>query len=305
MPTKLQRRHNSVHARSTRSQERFFCDPEFANDYTAKTLNRAVGMASGSIEKCGGKVRFPLPLERVGENEEASKHFAHLENVQTLRAWLDKLPWKKRIWICGSTLRTQSGTFLQLEEPRRSQLLDEIERYLTTKQHNDGYYGDPKDDHWWSRISGTYKAVSMLEANGRPVPMVDTLIKTVMNDLRTRPYTNLIVLYNTTNILAILHRNGGNFATEQRIEIIQRASAILQQFKHSDGGFLTDTTRARPEANGKLLGKKGVKESNTNSTGLAHKTRGLLHEIATGNTGPYPHPASAQLIQAIKQARMP
>ena len=282
----------------------FFRDPKFAKDYTAKTLNRAVGMAAGSIEKCGGSPKHPLPLERVADNEEAAQHFAHLKNVETLRTWLTTLPWEKRIWTAGSTIRTQSGTFKELEEPRRSQLLDELERFLTTKQHSDGYYGHPKDDHWWSRLSGTYKAVSMLEANDRPVPMVETLIQTVMQDLRQRTYTNLIVLYNTANILAILNRNGGNFPLEQRIEIIERATAILKQFKHSDGGFLTDTTRARPSANGKLLGKKGVMESNTNSTGLAHKTRGLLIEIVSAQQAPYPHPAGTpNLLRPFSKRR--
>ena len=277
----------------------FFRDPEFAKSYGPKTLNRAVGMASTSIKNCGGKPLYPLPLERVGENKEAQAHYAHLENVESLRKWLDALPWKDRIWTCGSSIRAQSGIFQSLEEPRRGLLLDEVERYFKSKQAADGYYGNSKDDEWYSRLSGTYKAVSTFEANGRTVPMVDTLIGTVMNDLRTQNYTNLIVLYNTSNILAILNRNGGNFSTELRIEIVERSNKILEKFKHKDGGFITDTQRARHTANGKHLGKKGVIESNTNSTGLAHKTRGLLREIAIGDLGPYSHPNGQDLIDAL------
>jgi hypothetical protein len=40
-------------------------------------------------------------------------------------------------------------------------------------------------------------------------------------------------------------------------------------------------------------------ESNTNSTGLAHKSRNLLYELATGNDGPVPHPQGHVLVEAI------
>ena len=280
-------------------QSGFFRDPEFAKYYGPKTLNRAVGMASGSIEKCGGKAKYPLPIEQTENNEEAKKHFAHLESNETLEQWLNALPWNHRIWTCGSSIRAQSGIFKALPEEKRKELLDCVEAFYAKRQHADGYYGTPEEDKWFSRLSGTYKALAFLEMQGREVPMVDRLVKTVLNDLNTQKYTNLIVLYNTANILTILNRNGANFNVEQRVDIIQKCTAVLKQFHAKDGGFLTDTARPRPSANGKPLGKN-VMESNTNSTGLAHKTRNLLWELATGEFISRTHPRCQDLLKALQ-----
>jgi len=277
----------------------FFRDPEFADTYTPKTLDRAVGMASGSIRRCGGEPLHPLPIERVADNHEAAAHYAHLHSPATFIAWLDELPWRHRVWTCGSSIRTQSGVLLGMEEPRRTQLLEALEGFLAAKQAADGYYGRPEDDHWWSRLSGTYKAISTLGLNQRPIPMRDTLVATTLDHLREREWEHLIVLYNTCNMVTILHRHGADYPVELKVEIIERASAAFARLKHEDGGFVTHLVQPRPSANGKMLGKKGLIESNTNATGLAHKSRALLHELATGGEWPFPHPEGEVLVEAL------
>lgn len=278
----------------------FFRDPHFADSYSARTLDRAVEMATRAIRDCGGRVPFATPLERRETSSEAEQHFEHLENETSLTSWLDGLPWNDRIWTCGSSLRAQSGVFKQLDEPLRSELLDLIEAFLELKQHRDGYYGSPDDDHWFSRLSGTYKIISFLEANGRRIPNVGALRASVLEDLERRKYNNVIVLYNTTNMLDILQRNGAPFTKEQRLMIVRRGTAILSEFHGADGGFLTHLSRTAESANGKLLGKP-ILESNTNATGLAHRTRNLLYELATGRDEARGHAKSGDILRALRE----
>jgi hypothetical protein len=170
----------------------FFRDPEFAKDYSDNTLNRAIGMAAGAMRRCGGEALYPVPLERIEDSPEAAKHYAYLASAETLTAWLDQLPWERRIWTVGGTVLAQSSVFKTMEEPRRTQLLKVFADYLTSKQADDGYYG--KNDSWFSRLSGTYKLISFLESNGLTIPKIPELSASTLKHLQSTPYDNLIVL---------------------------------------------------------------------------------------------------------------
>lgn len=124
----------------------FFRDPEFANNYSDNTLNRAVSMASGALRRCGSEPLYPLPIDRVAVNAEAAEHYAYLASPQALTAWLDALPWERRIWTVGGRILAQSGLYAGIEEPRRSELLQTFASYVAARQADDGYFGEAQSN---------------------------------------------------------------------------------------------------------------------------------------------------------------
>jgi len=281
----------------------FFRDPQHADSYNPNSLQRATGMAAGTLARVGGVPRFPLPAARVAKNREAAQHFAFLDSPAALRGWLTDLPWDDRAWTAGARLRTHAGTFRELSEPRRTELLGVVERFVADRQQPDGFFGGA-DAPWYSRLSGTYKVAAFLDMNGRDIPRRSEMATTLRGLLRDRHYNHTIVLYNTANLLHILQRNGVAFAAPERVALVGRCTAILATLRGPDGGFVTQSDTPSPTSNGRLLGRDVV-ESNTNATGLAHKTRGLLIEFLTGDPFPHPHARGGVLLDALDSGDRP
>jgi hypothetical protein len=279
----------------------FFRDPQHKDSYTHRTLSRATGMARNSLDKLGAEPLYPLPFERVEENAEAAEHYAHVESPEALVKWLEDLPWQSRVWTAGSHVLGLAGELNRLPEPQRSELLEVAARFVAAQQHSNGFFGTA-DDHWTSKLSGTYKIASFFDKCGLDVPRSKELAQTVVEHLFSNDYRNSIVLYNTANVLNILHGRGADFSLEQRLDIVARCTEILHTMRASDGGFVTHRDHPSPEANGKLLAKNVV-ESNTNATGLMHKTRMLLIELLTGKPGPHGHARGGDLVQALRSVQ--
>lgn len=277
----------------------FFRDPQHIDQYSANTLDRATGMASNVLRKCGGEPLYPMPMERKQDNAEVAEHFAHYESPEAFRAWLDDLPWDSRVWTAGARTLSQTGNLKDLPQEQYEALLAVADEYLRSQQGEDGMFGTP-DDGWYSRLSGSYKTVNFFNRNGMEVPKVDQLAATTLDWLYSQHYNNSIVLYNTANMLNILQRNGANLSLEQRIAAVDQCIKILETMKGPDGGFVTHTDHPTPVEIGKEMGLNVV-ESNTNATGLVHKTRMLLIEFLTGQPGPHPHPAGEALLVELKR----
>lgn len=249
---------------------------------------------------CGGKVLHALPFERREDNAEAKAHYAHLESVETFERWLRNLPWKERVWTCGSTILTQGGAIAQTEEPLRSELLATLDRCLADYQHTDGLWGDPKRDEWWSRISGSYKIFNFLSGKDRPLPRAEAMKATALDYLENRPYDNSIVLFNTIKVLLIVHEGGHPLSDEQKFMLLPRTTATMRTFQCDDGGFGTHRDRPTPKELGKVLGKNVI-EGNANASGLLYSTRNRVYRIITGDNAPQ-HARSEELRAALAAA---
>lgn len=278
----------------------FFRDPQHHDSYTLSTLNRAIGMAVDSLRDCGGAALHPLPVERLADNTAVSEQYAHLASPEALRTWVDGLPWNKRVWTVGGTIATHTGLVQSLPEPLRGELLAELRLGITKRQAADGYFGSTSDA-WFSRLSGSYKLASFLVRSGYPIPQPEQMAATVMNDLFTREYNNLIVLYNTAHILVLLDRQERTFTIDRRLDIIERCTAVIRDFHAPGGGFLTQLGKSSPTANGRLLALERI-EGDTNASGLAHRTRALLHELAGRGPDPHAHARGVDLVQALAAA---
>ncbi len=278
----------------------FFKDPQFIGQYSHNALSRALGMSTGDLELLGAKPLYPLPYERTGENEEARKYYEHMQSPEKLTAWLDTLPWDQRTWTVGGRILAQSGNFDRLAEPLKTEMLKTITEYIQGRQSDNGFWIAPEKRDWASELSGSYKLASFFDKHGFPVPKAEEMKKTVLHHLFNSEYRGLIVLYNTVNVLSILERHTGGFDTEMKVKIIRKATDILKTMHGPDGGFVTTIGQAKNKPQG-LKVAANVVESNTNSTGLAHKTRMLLYQMTTGQEGPFDHPRSGDFIEALKQ----
>lgn len=276
----------------------FFRDPDRAHLYNSLALNRALGMSTGSIEKCGGEPLYPLPLDT--EDQKAAEHYKHLNSPEELIKWLDNLPWETKLWPVGSNIRAESGLFKNLEEPKRTVLLKALEDYVNPKQKADGYFGVSREP-WYSNLSGTYKIISFYDINNMKIPNLKQIEKTTFEILFAQDYDGLIVLYNTVNMLSIAQKYNGKFSKELMIKILNRCTDRLSRLHSPDGAFLTNKNETSAKSMGFTLAEK-VMESNTNATGLAHKTRSLLIEMATGQAAPHPHKNGNLFLEGIKKA---
>lgn len=277
----------------------FFRDPQHVDQYRANTLERAAGMARGSLRDFGAEPLYPMPQDRTQDNAEAAAHYAHLESTEAWRAWLEGQPWDTRVWTAGSNVRTQTGLIRDMPEPKRSEMLEVAEEVLRAKQGPDGLFGSTKDD-WYSRLSGSYKVVGFLALNDREIPRVQELTATVVDWLNTQDYRNSIVLYNTANILNILQKNGAGLTLDERLDVVNKHIEIFATMKGPDGGFVTWIDQPTPVEIGKEMGLKVV-ESNTNATGLAHSSRSLLIEFLNGEPKPHPHPKGDELVAKLNR----
>jgi hypothetical protein len=188
--------------------------------------------------------------------------------------------------------------FRELPEDTRDELLDTMESFVLERQREDGFFGPKGAEDWGPQLSGTYKIAAFLYLSGRDIPRSKEMTDTVVRLFHSEIYTNTIILYNTVNLLNMLHKSGPGFPLAERIRIVERATEILRTMKAPDGGFVTHTYRPTPVEMGKTLGKDVV-ESNSNSTGLAHKTRSLLIGLLTGQDEPHPHPAGRKLAEQL------
>ncbi|MCM8531928.1 MAG: hypothetical protein NE330_12255 [Lentisphaeraceae bacterium] len=277
----------------------FFRDSFYGKQYTPNRLNRALGMSTSSLKLLAASPLYPLPSEKGSENTEAQEHFAHLKSEEAMLKWLKALTWNTRVWTAGSRINTLPTGLKTLEVSKKKQLLKLIEQFINNIQTADGFVGTEKDK-WDSRLSGTYKVFSFYHKNGLKIPNIAALKTTVLKHFQNSEYTNLIVLYNTINILTIIDQQDNSFSINDKAKIIQQASMILNNFHAKDGGFMTRVNMPAPKAVNITLGKKVI-EGNTNSTGLAHKIRLLLYTLATGKPGPFDHPKAAIFIKGLEE----
>ncbi|MCO8124546.1 sulfatase-like hydrolase/transferase [Stieleria sp. TO1_6] len=275
----------------------FFYDPDYETQYSHNTLTRALGMSIGALETCGAKPLYQHPLDRIDDNAAAKEHYQHYETPETFSAWLNSLPWERRIWTVGARLRAELGVFNQLPMDKREELLSIAREFIAKRQSDNGYFVAPTDD-WTSSLSGTYKIAAFLDGTGSPIPRSTEMLSTTLDHLFHSDYQNTIVLYNTVNMLNILASNGENCDVELRVKIVRRCTELLRTMHAPDGGFLTQIGKSSPSPNGFKLADNVI-ESNTNATGLAHKTRLLLIQFATGVEGPHTHPKSAEFLKML------
>lgn len=275
----------------------FFRDPQHLKSYTPNALDRALGMARGVLQACGGRPLHPLPVERGSSSTAAAQHYAHLESPDALRAWLEKLPWEKRVWTAGASLRAQANVLVSLPEERRAVLLPVFESFVRQQQREDGFFGS-EQGNWESTLSGTYKVIAFLQVNGLPIPRGQELSDSVRERLFSTDYSNSIVLYNTAHTLVILARGTVDYSPQERLALVEQCTAQLHRMRAPDGGFVTQIGKPAPTSNAGLLGLEVI-ESNANATGLAHRTRSLLLELLTGEEEPHPHPRAQDLLSVL------
>ncbi|MDA8746075.1 hypothetical protein N9N28_15735 [Rubripirellula amarantea] len=189
--------------------------------------------------------------------------------------------------------------FNQLSSEKRATLLPIARSYVAKRQDSKGYFGTPNND-WTSRLSGSYKIAAFLDGTGSPIPRKKDMRETTLHHLFNSDYRSTIVLYNTANMLNIVGRNGENFDLDMRIQIVRRFTNLLKKMHGPDGGFVTQIGKASPTQNGIRLADDVI-ESNTNATGLAHKARNLIVQLATGKEEPYPHANSVEFLNALPQ----
>jgi len=278
----------------------FFADPQHVEVYTPNTRQRATSMAAGTLERLGAEPQHPLPHERVAESEAAAEHYAYLESPETVRAWLDGLPWETRAWTAGSRIRVRRSDFLRLEAQRRAEYAAIVREAVAEHQREDGLIGNP-DDGWWSRLSGTYKIAAFFHGIGEDVPKADAMVESLLRIMEEEEFDNTIVVYNAANLGYILDQRGANFDEAKRIAFVDRVTRLLEAQLAPDGAFATLRGRGASSDSGRPLGLD-VFESNTNASGLAHKTRGLMIELLTGKAPPHPHPRGKALIEALRSS---
>ncbi len=278
----------------------FFLDPQFRDQYTFHRRHRALGMATDVLQACGAAPLHPLPKAQADTNAQAAADYAHLASPEALLAWLKDLPWERRTWTSGARILGLGSDIRGRDEPLRARMAGTMRTFLLARQGEDGFWR-AEGEHWRASLSGTYKICAGFEKLGLPIPKSEALAETVLGLLETKTYDNVIVVYNTANLLGILHRNGTPLNAGLRLKIVRRCTRQLARFQAEDGGFLTQRDRPAPVQNGFRMSDP-VLEANTNATGLAHKTRMLLHQLLTGQAAPHPHPRAADLIRAPKAA---
>ncbi len=274
-----------------------FQDPQHVDQYTPNTLERAATMAQRCLDDCGGQAAYPTLFDRLKTDSGTSPLHAHLDNPETLRRWLDELPWNTRMWTVGATLRAELSLFAVLPSPKRAALLDTVENVVRTHQREDGFFGTDADS-WESRLSGTYKIAGFLAASDRVVPRSKEMAKTLIHHLESKEFNNTIVLYNAINLLNVLQQQGVIFSPQLRIKMARQCVMNFGRLRIEGSGFPTQRHASSPSANGRLLAAN-VLEANTNATGLAISARAYLIEFLTGKPSPPPHPQAANLAEAL------
>ncbi|MEK6481794.1 hypothetical protein WJR50_29895 [Catalinimonas sp. 4WD22] len=286
------------------SESGLFRDPQHRDQYTHLTLSRVTSMALSTISDLGGELLYPPPMDNMKHNEEAAQAFAHLESPEALNAWMRALPWGDNTWEVGARLRHQWPFFRELPAERRKVLSKTVEQLVSEMQQPDGFFGYEGKENWGYRLSGTLKVFSFLHLAGIKLPQAEKVKETTLRILFNEDYDNSIIVYNTANLLNIIHQHGEEFDDELRLRIVERCTALLHEMRAPDGAFFTHTYRPTPVEMGKRLGQDVV-ESNSNATGLAHMTRNILIEFLTGESPPFPHPAGSALVKDLDMASRP
>ncbi len=281
-----------------------FRDPQHLDQYTHLTMSRVTSMAFGTLKDLGGQALYPSPLDKKEDNEEAASAFAHLESPEALDIWMRALPWGENTWEVGAQIRHQWPYFEGLPSGQRQALLKPVEQLINEKQQPDGLFGFAEKETWGYRLSGTLKIFSFLNSAGMELPNAEKVRETTLRILFNETYDNLIIVFNTANLLEILNQHGEGFDDELRLRIVERCTELLHQMRAPDGAFFTHTYRPTPVEMGKRLGKDVV-ESNSNATGLAHITRIILIEFLTGDSPPFPHPVGPELVEDLDAASRP
>ncbi len=278
-----------------------FRDPQHLDQYTHLTMSRVTSMAFSTINDLGGKALYPSPLDNKEDNEEAASAFAHLESPEALDTWMRALPWGENTWEVGAQIRHQWPYFEEIPSEQRQDLLKPVEQLINEKQQPDGLFGFEEKETWGYRLSGTLKIFSFLHSAGIALPQAEKVRETTLRILFNENYDNLIIVFNTANLLKILNQHGEGFDDDLRLKIVERCTELPHQMRAPDGAFFTHTYRPTPVEMGKRLGQDVV-ESNSNATGLAHITRNILIEFLTGDSPPFAHPAGQTLVEALDAA---
>lgn len=281
-----------------------FRDPQHRDQYTHLTLSRVTSMALSTISDLGGEPLYPSPMDNTKDNDEAAQVFAHLESPEALDTWMRALPWGDNTWEVGARLRHQWPFFRELPADQRMALSKTVEQLIHEMQQPDGFFGFEEKESWGYRLSGTLKIFSFLYLAGIELPQAEKVKETTLRILFNEDYDNSIIVYNTANLLNILHQHGLGLDDSLRLRVVERCTALLHEMRAPDGAFFTHTYRPTPVEMGKLLGQDVV-ESNSNATGLAHMTRNILIEFLTGESPPFPHPAGPALVKDLDVASRP
>lgn len=209
----------------------FFSDPDYPEMRADKrTMGRALNNATLELAALGAKPLHPLP------GAEPTRVPEHLRSVETFRSWLDARPWGYA-WTALDQLQSQAALILMLEEPRRTELIDEALRYVGDRQ-------DPKTGLAGGgsaivKISGAFKLALFCRAVKRPLPRAAELRATAIRWFQAKEETDRVFfIRNATELLMESALVCGQAATPQELElVVTAATRELARFRCADGGF--------------------------------------------------------------------
>jgi len=253
--------------------------------FTDKRKSRAVGFSTGILDNYGATPDYPLPGE-------AGTLPSHLNSADAFLTWLQNRNWT-RTWTAGSDLLTQGGYIRSLtDETLRQEILDVTWDYLANVQQNsNGKWGNLNSGdnrNPYIALNGAHKIVAFYAGFDEPVPLAETLMDTCRDEVATTVPTNLLYIYNSSQLAHNLTLLGATISDEEAADFVEKQADYLRNFFNPDGGIKGGgSTEFQPNTPG---------GSNTDVGGLALKARDRLHDLVYGDHNPLPNAGDPRLF---------
>ncbi len=267
-------------------------NPRQAKATEVKTeLSQKSKAAQPSVSKEISPAKQYTPPKNVSDNiyvvpaQDLSGVPPHLVSVEAIRQWMDERPWG-HAWTALDNIQSQSTLIRALPEPLRTDIIDEILRYVMERQDADT--GLAGGGNIAVRLSGGFKLILFCRAVNRPVPHAEAIQESVFDWLESEPETEKIFfIRNTCDMLNMLvEETGRELTDEQLVAFINFATRELSRYRQDDGAFSSFPDRFFVCPNDLYIGQipaQAGPQSNINGTSMAFRTRTALYKLADRN----------------------
>lgn len=259
----------------------FFYEDLWGKITSGPRLNRDLAYSTGILNLCGVKPKYPLPEERIKNNEISSTLPEYLESKEKMKEYLDSLDWSTAsIWSTGQKLTTAKGLM------KAAGLFEYVHDYIVDRQNKEtGLWGD---DLTWMNTNGAMKLSGFFQDEEHPFPLVETMINSVKWIFKNQtPPSSATHIWNPFVLLNAALNSNAKEADKYRAMLLDAGADIVNcavdcalPMKRDDGGFASSAGGAIKRQQGYLFGLGLKTESDLDGTLIAGpRLRNFIHSV--------------------------
>lgn len=263
-------------------EDGFFYHPQWGKNVSASRRGRDLVWANGIINKLGGRMKYPSPLDTKA-SDSAPRRAEHLSDVNAFKRYLSefenpdsKYYVRKHSYPMGNLLAAQGA---QIKAAGEEYVLC-VKEFLDKHQYSHNGLWEEQTDY--DPVNGLMKISTLYSMLGLELPNAEQALKSALDvALKPEGANRIVYIYNPLCAMkealkSITASRGAEYAYNIRKilldsapEVISTARSKLLRFKKEDGSFSYYFDRSADKSQGVPVAIPNTNEGDVNSTKIS------------------------------------